>query len=257
MKKILVVMFVMIFMLLSSASVYADEYPSGFDSNTLYESAEIKDVKILFSRANSGISDIANEKGIKSAKITNLSSGEEKNIETKSTTQLLKRKKSKNGAITNNYATTSFATIKNSDLNVMSLLRNKYDYATEDRSYSVRAYSTIYWDEVVSDGITYYTLDHVSGGWSILDSQATISNRFVRLGQNGWVYGYGWKQQYTPWMSVSSIYTKYAYTSWSPVSSTSTNFVGGSQRCIITQQGSSWWFVFAHNITGTTSYTYD
>lgn len=57
---------------------------------------------------------------------------------------------------------------------------------TTDDSYSVRAYSTIFVESYTSNNISYKRLTKTTGGWTILDSTVTTSNRKVSYGTAGY-----------------------------------------------------------------------
>lgn len=256
MKKTFIMLLVIVVMLSLPVVTYGNQTKgSEVALDIIFQAREIKDLDVLFERANNGITDVDKYDAKRDARIINESTGIERPIESVTTTQLLSSEKSQDGTIRNRYVTTSFASVYNDDLNITGGLRSKYDWANEDRTFSVRAYSTIYWSEVLMPYGNCYELSHVAGGWTILDSQASLSNRRARLAQNGWAPG-GYKIQRSTWYNVNMSWLRYNIFNWVPVATASYSEVGAAQTVRIHQQGSTWNFAFGHYITHKSSATY-
>lgn len=159
--------------------------PTQDSSKIIYQKEIIKNNDVLFDRAVKGLTDKDGDNFIPKAILVNDQTGEENSLETISTTQLAKIEKLSNDTVKKSYVTTSFVALSYDG----SQYKSKYD-----GSQSVKAYSTIYWDEVnySGDPITYIDLISVDGGWTTSNS-VSVQNRKVRLGQAGFTYTNGYK----------------------------------------------------------------
>lgn len=217
------------------------------DEQIIYESKEIKDLDLLRERALKGVTDeketkFKNNVVLQQDGDKKMSKTEELTVKTYETTQKLKSVKKGDGTLQESMVTTVFVDIPKEpmgevDSNEESEVNNdkeseklsfispiykfvsnfftgdkvlaasQYDDETGS-SYTVRSYSTIYWDRKTSGGLNYVRLTRVSGGWTLLDSTFTLSNRRVEYGQ-------------TPLTNVSetkyptgNIFNYYTPTSW-------------------------------------------
>jgi hypothetical protein len=206
------VLSILLFASVGSAS--ASTFPT-VPEQVIYESKEIKDLEKLRERALKGDTD-ENNVHFKNNVVLKKETGkglvkEEKNSSVKmyETTQKLKRVKKRDGTIHESMATTVFVDIPKEAINEedhdeskllgfikpISQLVDDIFGATKvqaagsqtnsktNASYTVRSYSTIYWERKTSGGLNYIRLTRVSGGWTLLDSNFTLSNRKVVYGQ--------------------------------------------------------------------------
>ncbi|KJR45105.1 hypothetical protein UF75_4520 [Desulfosporosinus sp. I2] len=218
----------------------------------------ITDPHVLFQRAVNGISDLENKDLAPKSKahISNNEDGISKDVKVYSTTQLLKEEKFKDGKTNREYATTSFAVVKASDLKSSGkyYIQGSLSDDEWDSTGSVNAYSTIRWSNVAdSNGVEHITMagQTISGGWSPL-SGFTVKNKTVTIGQIGVSSWGGYLSQSTPYsISDSSLtFSKTASSSWKPVLADDTSTVGCSQTCTIYRGTSNWTFTFTNNKYG-------
>lgn len=208
-KKFLAIVLMVVFSISSFSSVSASSLkPSESDGEIIFEASEIKDLSKLRERAKSGVTD-------KKGKVFSSTVDNEEQLaelgETDSyeTTQKLKALKKSDGTIHEYYATTVFYDIYEKEtkenekkdkkenvpflgtvLNFINTIfvgtkvhAGSQSNSTSGASYSVRSYSTIYWENKTTNGVSYARLTRVTGGWTILDSSVSISNRKVEYGQ--------------------------------------------------------------------------
>ncbi|TFJ92039.1 hypothetical protein [Lentibacillus salicampi] len=215
------------------------------DEGVIYQSSEIKDVEKLFERAKHNISDIPKQELPQMVEQKGILKGDKtsKEINSQSTTQLLKKEIKPNDAQIQSFATTSFNIVTGKDLDVTSRSGRKYgeDF---DSSYGVRAYSTLYYDEVTdSNGKVHYDLTRVSGGWDVNDPTFNLSNQSVNYGAEGWssyANGYVRDQNSTRYLSGFS-YTYYTPSSWYPITfDTSWYIFGMNSYTDISKSGDTW-----------------
>lgn len=268
--KILITFIIAI--LISAQTVSANTENSSKDEVVYFQSEEIKDIELLRDRAKKGITDLVVKKN-KSVLIKENKKDKSKNIEIPineyQTTQKLKVVKDSNDDIITSYVTTVFVDIteeaiaeeeeKENTLNlgfltpVFKFLSESFGpikaYAgsksdeTSGSSYSVRSYSTIYWQERGSGVSREFRLTSANGGWTRLDSAVSMSNRTVRLGQSNAV-----TPDYKP---TSNTYNYNAPTSWSWLNANCTScFVGSTSEITITRGSSSWKQVLTNNKQG-------
>ncbi|WP_223065922.1 hypothetical protein [Paenibacillus caui] len=148
-----------------------------------------------------------------------------KNAKIYCTTQRLKRVH-RNGSLTETYATTTFAEI---------LADGSRSDSKLDASYSVRAYSTFYWDDVYINGAHHYKILNATGGWQNSDSQIGILNRFASLRAGGWTQdGFYVLQQKDTYPSSDS-FSITADSTWKPVSASQGKYgdLGVYSKCTV------------------------
>lgn len=222
----------------------------------IYSKEEIKDIKELRMRAKKGITD-KEETPVENKSIflkTDKDPKKQKNIKIDQyqTTQKLKAIKTEKGDTVTSYATTIFLDVPEEivvENENESEINNTFTAAASrtddksDSSYSVRSYSTIYWDEKGSGTTKKFRLTSAKGGWTILDSQVSISNRTVRLGQT-----YNVTPDYKP---SGNTYSYTAPTSWPWLDyNCSACFVGSTSEVTLKRGTSSWKHVFTNNRHG-------
>lgn len=224
----------------ASATIFSEKtFAQNKKPTVLFEQVEITDKEVLFERAKNNLTDREVPFSFKGSSVTPMEAEENDNIEAHvdsySTTQLLRTVELGNDVVVNKYVTDSFQTLS---------LRDKFDYTWDPDTYGCRAYSRIYWNEIMDDGQKYYSLYSVQGGWDNIDSQYTLSNRSVTLGQSGWGLGgyVGLLQEETLPVYANS-YSRSADSSWIPVFSGYQNNVGAFSEVTITRFGTSWDFI--------------
>ncbi len=252
MKKFVNFILIIVLVLTSAGAVYANQgQKSEPGGKIVYQAKEIKDLDTLFKRAKDNITDLETGKyeAKPIAKLKNKLTGNEKNVETYTTTQLLKKEILDNGKERKSYATTGFAEV------TISVIKSRTDDGVEDIQDSVRAYSTIYWEEE-DNGVQ---LQSATGGWQFTNNGNTsMSDLKVVLGQAGFtIYG-PYEQYYSSTYSVSSTWTKYASSSWDPVVDNAFDYVGATQQAKISEiypGDDEWYFIFVNQINDTQSRT--
>jgi len=171
MKKLLLTLFTVALFILSFTSI-------GFaaqKSEVTYKKDLIKDLKVLQERAEKGISDKKPD-FIKNFKATmeDNKTGEKVDLNVKETTQLYQVSKDVQGNTIESYAVTSF---------VSDDSKKSTSYLSDG---GVKAYSTIYYNiKYDNNKNTHIGLVGTDGGWTIVDSFYTLSNRNVSLVQSG------------------------------------------------------------------------
>lgn len=221
-----------------AADAPINKYPSA--DNVLFNQEQIDDLDVLYERAVKGITDYPVRQGVK-ATLTD-DNGNMVNLPIISTTQHLRDTKLPDQTIKAEYATTFFAVVP-----LGSGQENDHGY---DSSISVKAYSTIYWS--INDG--KHLLTRVSGGWTILDSLVSISNRSVTMSTNGWLKlgsPTGYIQQVTTKYPTGNTFDYTTPTSWVPVTMTGGTpkcSLGASQQVTLHRTTETWTFVYSHNL---------
>lgn len=197
----------------------------------IFHQDEILDKEELLNRSKLGISDI-NENIISlDATLVNANTKASIPVYTYSATQLLKIEETK-GFRTEHYATTGYLLTDDAG--------HYYDYEW-DSSYAIKAYGTIYWNKTYDpNGVAYYDLEKVDGGWHIADGTCTLSNRDVVLLQSGWVYGSGYREYRTVKYPSRMTYTYDAPSNWEPVSDSAQYLVGQRSYTKINRGSHSW-----------------
>jgi hypothetical protein len=109
-----------------------------------------------------------------------------------------------------------------------------------DDSASVRSHSRIYFKTKIENNITYATLTKVTGGWTILDSSVSLSNRKVVNGITGWP---GVAKSSTLNPSTNTYNSSF---SW-PYVATSTTYHLGTNATVTLKRGSSTWTLYHQN----------
>lgn len=242
--------FIIIFLLLASFTpAYASENKKTNDkSKTLYHAQEIKDLKVLEKRAKQGISDDKSDQlnHVVETSLINSDTGQIEKEVTYQTTQKLLTTVSEDGQLTNSYVTTTFSgtpstTDNASPTGVVSALGSQSD-SYSGASSTVKSYSTIYWDTKGSGTTRQFRLNKATGGWTILDSTFSISNRLARIGET----------------NISSTYypSSNSFTYYSPSSfpwlnaNAKTNYLGCTTEVTIKRGTNSWVQVFKNLIYG-------
>lgn len=218
-------------LLVASASTYG--YTAPRDLKVEFEAKEIKDKQVLFERAKKGITDLNDDKILTRGKLINVRTGKDEPARIYTTTQLLKVETLPNGSKQSSYVTTGF---------VVSPLdyAQYYDY-NWDSTYSVKAYGTIYWNWWYDpNGVSYFDLAKVDGGWSIADSTCSLSGQYAIVAENGWVYESGYHQQTTTKYPSGLTFAYSAPSTWEPVSSSGNYQVGQTTYTRINRGGSAW-----------------
>lgn len=220
------------------------------DEKIVFETEPITDLDILYERAENGISDKREKMINTKAVLQKIGSNKLSEIDIVQTTQCIKITEEDKGQKQTSYATTIFASIPN----LPSLLKSydEYDYdEDEDSTYSVRAYSTIYWNEYEDQyEILYGNLEKVIGGWQILDSRVYLSNRHVINGQCGWTMTNRYKEYSQNKYPSSNTYSYTTPSSWLPVKfnpSAPPMELGSTSNVTITFGSNSWSFQFTNN----------
>lgn len=219
------------------------------DEKTVFETEPITDLDILYDHAKNGISDKIENMNTK-AVLQKIGSNKLSEIDIVQTTQCIKITEDDKGQKQTSYATTIFASIPN-----LPSLRESYDEydddEDEDSTYSVRAYSIIYWNEYEDQAqLLYGNLEKVTGGWQILDSRVYLSNRHVINGQTGWTMNNGWKEYQQNNYPSSLTYSYTTPSSWLPVKfnpSAPQMDLGSTSNVTITFGSDSWNFQFTNN----------
>jgi len=213
---------------------------------------EIKDINKLYERAKNGVSDVNREveKNFVAKVVLQSTDGlENGTVQTYSTSQLLKVSEV-NGDKIETYATTTFYDI--SDLYNGNFQTNDSSNKSKyDSSISVRAYSTVYYTTSSIDGEDYTDLTKVSGGWTILDSTVSLSNRKVNFGATGWAKsGVGYVQQTSYNNPTSNSFSYSAPSSWAPISVVSTGRIFGVTTWVTLKRGTNsvWELQLVNNI---------
>lgn len=248
MKKIscLFMVVLLIFSAFGSSSFAITKDINKNASKVIYQDEEITDPSLLLERAKNGITDKNNKGSYKLEKNTDKITPDNSNmndsdfdiedIEHYSTTQKLKVLMDDSGTSVTEYVTT--------DIILMAGGGSNYEY-DNDGSYSVKAYSTVYWTEA-SGGQVVVTKG--TGGWTVLDSQARISNRKVKIGSSGINQTNVYVTQVMDKAPTSSSFSYSTPSSWIPVLITDYSQSGVTTTCTITRGTQSWTFSFANTL---------
>ncbi|MFZ7120991.1 MAG: hypothetical protein ACOWWH_08595 [Eubacteriaceae bacterium] len=228
--SILLVLMVMFFM--GSISYAASDEEDSW--KIIYQKDEVTDLDILFEKAKKEITDkkisltkVEFEKDNHSLNEFEFSDGKLKPV-IFSTTQKLNTVRSNSGVETSSYVTTDFV--------ILSSGGTVYDY-TWDGSYGVKAYTTTYWTGT-NTSPQEILIDRVTGGWTISDYQLSVSNKHVRIGNNGWTADgsiYRSNQIMNRYPSGMT-FNYYTPSSWGPTTANSSyDGVGVNTYCTITR----------------------
>jgi len=173
----------------------------------VYEQKEITDKEILLERAKKGISDTDNNE-IKEIDVKNARTGEVKKAKLYTTTQKLKAEMLTSGGTRETFATTTIAEYDGSRSN-----------SGDDESYSVKAYSTFYWNEENHNNIKHLRLINATGSWVSSDSQIRTLYHKARLLAFGWTFEGIWSSQQQDFTNVTSSFNVSAPSDWKSISS--------------------------------------
>lgn len=146
--------------------------------------------------------------------------------------------------LTNNETIRSqVAIVDSSDADVSTLAAGNKGSSMWDKSSSVLANSTIYYDQTTSGAITKYKLTSVKGGYSIKQSGVSVSNQKVTYGCSDSVIGTqrGVKSPKGASFSYSTGFTKYA-------TRQNIGFSCGVTHSMTVKRGSSWSFTHNNNV---------
>ncbi|HAJ3957195.1 hypothetical protein WD019_19040 [Fictibacillus sp. Mic-4] len=183
-----------LFCLLAAAPANAASNDHEIKSNketprVIYQAKEEKDINKLYKKAVNGVSDISvldplhNRAKWKLTPENKSAKAKNTDIDQYETAQILKVEKVGDTEV-RNIAVTSFA-----DVGIESISGSQ-NGSKWDPSYSVKAYSTMYYTQTVkSDGLTYAKVTRGKGGWTNSDPQVYISSKKVILGTTGWPAG--------------------------------------------------------------------
>lgn len=206
-KKIITTAALVCSIFCTSYSAFAEQHK--IEGSVVFEQAEIRDKDILLKRAKSGISDREGSVLKTNAIVKNSTTGELKDAKIYSTTQKLKAIQL-NGSLTESFVTTSFAEI---------LVDGSRSDSKYDESFSVRAYSTFYWNEVNINGIKHYEMINATGGWENSDSLIGVQNKYANLQAYGWTLEGGevYVTQQTNTYPSSNSFNLTAPSTWKPI----------------------------------------
>ena len=118
-----------------------------------------------------------------------------------------------------------------------------------DGSIGVKAYSTVYWDNITIGDNSYIDIVYVDGGWTVYDMQLSIEPVYVYIAQKD--------LQYSQSLTYNNVQTVYEYgtpPSWNPISSYSDHVFGLKTHCKIIRGGSTWYLTL-NNVNGNLSIT--
>lgn len=230
MKKAISLIFVAILMLCAIGGI---GYAETVDKNaaiTVFERPEVKDVNELYRRAKAGISDVS----IMNMESANLDielrdvDGKVAHLKAYKTAQLLKKEIEVDGSVSETIAETTIVALDDPmNVSIMQTAGitdgsgSKYG-ETWDSSMGVKAYITIYYKW--KDGaLTGYLLTQVTGGWTVVDTSISLSNRSLEFGCVGGVFGGG----------AANSMQFYAYAPTSNSFSWNTNFTQYIERGVV------------------------
>lgn len=218
------------------------------EEKVIFEEKEIVDPAVLYEKAKK-----EKDTKLKSNAYLKDEKGNKLKAKTFATTQVLKVVQ-KGNEIEKHYVTTTFAEpefTENTDDSLVSIASsgsknlNKYD-----GSYSVKATSTIYWNESTYNGSTMVDLDKVYVAWSKLDSTVTLSNRKFQYGQSGWAVG-GAVTQVSPMIYLSgdsiSYLTNSEHKPVSPDADSGVFQMGVNSYVDITRSSGTWQLVLQNH----------
>ncbi|MBY0085790.1 hypothetical protein [Brevibacillus brevis] len=222
-------------------------------SKVTYKANEITDLKLLFEKAKERKTDLPENTPRKAAL---LKDGESKDIQVYQTTQRLQVVKDTktNNNIRESYVTYEFYNVPKDALKegTISTLGSKEDEKW-DSSYSVKAYSTYYFDRYYDqNGLPYRDLTKVSGGWVIDDSSVAVTNKEVWFGASGGALrtdgtAGGTVIQDSPHYFPTSLSFSYsAPSSWRPVADSASS-IGVTTKATLKRNTSTWTLQFANS----------
>lgn len=217
--------------------------PSSSNNVTvLSQQPEETNLNTLYDRAIHGKSDIPIKDADAAVKLTKVNGSKSissltasNNLTTKkySTAQILKTTKS-GDTTTQDVALTTFVTVQ--PMASGSINDSKYD-----STYSVKAYSTVYYSTSTINGASCIKFVKVVGGWNQLDSQVSLSGRTTWFGCSGpsSKTGIAIDQNTTKTTSANS-FTYTAPTSWIYVIKSGITSCSATLKVTIHRGGSSW-----------------
>lgn len=234
-KKFFVIIFSAIFTLAFALPASASPLQDA-SYKLLKHNDEIKDQKELIRRAVNKISDIPFDNPVIKERV--VSDDREKSLfVTKyKTAQLLSEKQDLvSGDLISTYAVTTIAAYD------ASRTETQWDPQTS----SVQAYATIYVSYVYDqNGLKYWKLLDVTGGWGVYASGVSVTNKQVIYGVTGIPVGGGLYQNSITQNPTASTFSYTAPTSWPAVLSTGASigkpYVGTSTSATISAFGSTW-----------------
>lgn len=225
------------FFLISVNSSYAIEnIDLSKEPTVLFEADEITDLDAIIDRAKE---EQNNSTFIKESGIITLSNGEQEEIPMLKTTQLLKIEHYSDGIIKKDYATSA---IIEPDY-ITDQYREKY-------SLGVTAYSTIYYSIITQQGIDYYYLSHVTGGW-VASYSSTVTNREVIISGNGHVSGGGSSNKKLTKYPTSNSFNYSCPSDWPPVAASMYSGPGVTTTATVSNGGSTATLTLINNLPST------
>ncbi|WP_159882904.1 hypothetical protein [Paenibacillus puerhi] len=231
-------------LMLSSLPItsHAQTFPIS-DDVIIFSKPLITDLEQLYSSALQGKTDYSSPNVKGGATYTDTTSGEQIEAEVASTTQLFQVKQNRqDNSETRRYVTTSF---------IGPLATSSGNKETWDGAYSTKAYTTLEWETKTKNNKEYITIINASGGWT-KDSQVTLDNRSVRIGQTGTDENQTQVVQKIEFQNHQLTNNSFNYgvgTSWKPVRTGEVwTLVGVSMDVEIFRGTGSWKLNHTHNI---------
>ena len=223
----------------------------GFSSAVSAQTSGEKSIEEAYKDAKDGISDIplselkpefGNNDNLK----IELDSLNEDLIESKQfiTSQILKET-TKNGYKEEKIAVTVFDDVIYNDTFTIGNVTIMSDLGDDlwDGSYSVQAYSRIYFTKSYKYSTPMYKLDKVTGGWNVADQTVSLSGRKVRYGADGW----GGRGQVTDKYPSGNSYTYYPPSSWNRISFAGNHTFGTTSTVTLKRGTRSEWILKHQN----------
>lgn len=230
------------FFIINKVALAEDSYSVKY--KTIFNANEITDLDKLYNIARSN--SFSKNTLINPAKIieTNAANKTKQIVPTYTATQLLKIEKTEDGMVRKSFATTYFADVKS------SYLEDQYREQW-DGSLSVRAYSTVYYSIISNQGINYYKLSKVTGGWYKADNTVSLSNRQVTISNQGFILGGGISNTILYKYPTSNSFSYLCPSSWPPVAAYTNYFPGCITSVTLTRGGGSWVLQLPNNLPPT------
>lgn len=259
MKKYFYSLFLLFTFLLVFVNVPAANAQVEDNKEIIYQAQEITDIDELLERALNGVHEVelnnielpkyqlTNSNKIKSSTLTNSELSEDFNVTNVSTSQLLKVEKIGDVEI-EEFAITTFGLVEETDningFNIASAESGNKGEEKWDSSYSVKAYSTIYYSRKKENNIEYAKITKATGGWKISDSTVSITSRKVSVGTSGF-------PSLTQAKDYSPTSNEWSYSSdfkdWKYVSLQYTHYVGATSTATLKSRGGSVWTLQLQN----------
>lgn len=185
-KLTLIITLISVLVFTFSAASFAGE-------KVLFQSDEIKDIKVLQDRIKNGVTDDINDKKFYKAALKNAPDDVE--VKTGVTTQKLKEVQKSDGTIATDYVTTAVSDIKQKNLRKtpgvaslgydwLKLLASSGSWDENDSSISVRHVATYYYSKYTdSSGMTWVDPGSSNYKWYLLDSTVSVTKG---------IYGCSW-----------------------------------------------------------------